>query len=79
MTTIVATYTIDSTWDLDAILSNLGITRESVVRYFVKYDALKLTYKDAEGNILTEDFEPDWAASEAFDYKYPTSTEEIDE
>jgi len=77
MATIYANYEVCSTWDLDEILDELGITREQVKSYFVKWDSLHLTYIDNTGNEVEEEFEPNqWSASEGFDWKRPTSVVE---
>ena len=74
---IYANYEVCSTWDLDEILDELGIEREQVVGYFVKWDALHLTYRMADGTEATQEFEPNgWSASDNFDWKRPTSTVE---
>jgi hypothetical protein len=74
---IYANYEVCSTWDLDDILEELGITREQVKGYFVKWDSLHLTYIDNQGKEIEEEFEPNnFSASENFDWKRPISVVE---
>lgn len=80
MTTIYANYQVCSTWDLDAICEQLGITRERVQSYYVKWDALHLSYLDEDGDEVEEEFEPNqWSASDNFDWKRPDSVVEEEE
>ena len=58
MIMIYAEYRASSIWDLDDICQQLDITRDAVVDYYVKWDALFLTYRDADGNECEEEFEP---------------------
>ena len=80
MTTIYANYQICSTWDLDEICSDLKITRKQVKEYYVKWDALHLTYVDRKGNEIDKEIEPNvFSASDNFDWKRPDSVVEEQE
>ena len=77
MSTIYANYQIASTWDLDEILEQLEIDREQVKDYYVKCDKLFLSYTNADGDEVEEEFEPNgWSASDNFDWKRPESVVE---
>jgi hypothetical protein len=66
-----------SSWDIEEICKDLEITLEQVKDYYVKWDKLVLTYIDADGEECEEEFEPnDFSASENFDWKYPTETQD---
>ena len=70
---IYANYEVASTWDLDEVCEEHEIDPDNVVSYYVKWDALHLTYKDADGNKHEIEVEPTgWPASD-FDWKRPTS------
>jgi hypothetical protein len=77
MATITATYVTSSSWDIEEICKDLEITLEQVKDYYVKWDKLFLTYIDADGEECEEEFEPnDFSASENFDWKRPTETQD---
>jgi len=74
---IYAEYRTSSVWDLDNICQQLDIARDAVVDYYVKWDALFLTYRDADGNECEEEFEPNmFSASDNFDWKRPENVTE---
>ena len=77
---VCAEYHISSTWDLDQICEDLGITTDDVVEYYVKWDTLNLTYTDSDGDQVEVEYEPNlFCASEHFDWKRPTEEYILDE
>jgi hypothetical protein len=77
---VYAEYRIASTWDLDQICEELGITTDAVVEYYVKYEKLYLTYTDSDGDEVKVEYDPNvFCASEHFDYKRPTEQYTLDE
>ena len=74
---IYAEYRASSIWDLDDICQQLNITRDAVVDYYVKWDNLILTYRDADGDECEEKFQPNvFSASNNFDWKRPDKVTE---
>lgn len=72
MNKLYAYYSHASTWDLDEIFDELGITREDVVRYHIKWDSLTLTYKDSQGNQQQVEYDPnEFSASDDPCWKRP--------
>jgi hypothetical protein len=58
----------------------LGITTDDVVEHYVKWEKLRLTYNDSEGDQVEVEYEPNlFCASEHFDYKRPTEEYTLDE
>ena len=77
---VYAEYFVASTWDLDQICEDIGITYDDVVEYYVKWETLHLTYTDSEGDQVEVCFAPNlFCASEHFDYKRPTEQYTLDE
>ena len=77
---VYAEYRISSSWDLDQLCEELGITTDDVVDYYVKWEKLRLTYTDSDGDQVEVEYEPNlFCASEHFDYKRPTEVITIDE
>lgn len=77
---VYAEYRVSSSWNLDNICSNIGITMNDVLEYSVKWDTLYLTYKDSNGNEVEVEYDPNiYSASENFDYKYPSEEYSLDE
>ena len=77
---VYAEYRVCSSWDLNQICEELGITTDAVVDYYVKWEKLRLTYTDSDGDQVEVEYEPNlFCASEHFDYKRPTEVITIDE
>ena len=77
---VYAEYRVSSTWDLDQICEDLGIATDDVVEYYVKWEKLRLTYIDSEGDQVEVEYEPNlFCASEHFDWKRPTEEYILDE
>lgn len=80
MTKIIATYAAQSCWDLDEVCDDLEITKDSIVDYYIKYDTLFLTYKDADGDECEEEVRPNVYSVIDNDFKHPDEvTEELTE
>ena len=77
---IYANYEIASIWDLDEVCEEHEIDPANVVSYYVKWDKLFLTYKDADGDEQEIEVEPNcFSASENFDWKHPSSEDTVEE
>ena len=77
---VYAEYRVESSWDLDQICEDLGITTDDVVEYYVKWDTLNLTYTDSDGDQVEVKYEPNlFCASEHFDWKRPHEEYTLDE
>lgn len=63
---IVATYTVQSEWDLQELFDNKYLSQhpDNMKDYYIKYDNLTVEYEDGSTD------EVDGHASQ-FDYKYP--------
>jgi hypothetical protein len=77
---VYAEYRVSSSWNLDEICEELGITTDDVVEYYVKWEKLFLTYTDSDGDEVEVEYEPNlFCASENFDWKRPDSVVEEEE
>ena len=77
---IYAEYRISSIWNLDEVCADNDIDPANVVDYYIKWDTLYLTYKDADGEEQKIEIEPNYfSASEGFDWKRPDEVNEVEE
>jgi hypothetical protein len=77
---VYAEYRVSSSWNLDEICEELGITTDNVVSYYVKWEKLYLTYTDSDGDEVEVEYDPNlFCASENFDWKRPDSVVEEQE